>query len=295
MAGRLPTMGMDGAPFRGTGEAEKKLAVEGGTKRFRNKYCPYERRSSLFTTMSASSLDRRRFLKLSLGSAAFAAAWGRPSDSFAYGAQGSLYRSIVPEGATPTAKGINATWLASLRVRETSEPTFTKAANQLRYIGMPVGGIACGTLYLGGDGRLWLCDVWHKSGEGIRPRSRYYAHPSGINDPATVIDPRGNVTNPASADTDGDGTKDGVEARLGTDPLDGSDYFQPLISRNASGQTTLTWPSATGTSFTIERSTSLLGWAQIATNLVGQSGHTSYTDTTAPAAAAQMFYRVRLD
>ena len=132
--------------------------------------------------MSPSSLDRRRFLKLSLGSAAFAAVWGRPSDTFAYGTQGSLYRSIVPEGATAAAKGINATWLASLRVRETSEPTFTKEANQLRYIGMPVGGIACGTLYLGGDGRLWLWDVWHKgnpSSVGIRPRSRYYAHPSG--------------------------------------------------------------------------------------------------------------------
>ncbi len=129
--------------------------------------------------MSSSALDRRHFLKLSLGSAAFAAAWGRPAASFAYGAQGSHYRSIVPEGATAAAKGIDATWLASLRVRETSEPTFTKAANQLRYIGMPVGGIACGTLYLGGDGKLWLWDVWHRGGEGIRPRSRYYAHPSG--------------------------------------------------------------------------------------------------------------------
>ena len=135
-----------------------------------------------FISMLASPLDRRRFLKLSLGSIAFAAAWGRPSDSFAYGAQGSLYRGLVPEGATAAVKGINASWLASLRVRETSEPTFTKAANQLRYIGMPVGGIACGTLYLGGDGRLWLWDVWHKgnpTGVGIRPRSRYYAHPSG--------------------------------------------------------------------------------------------------------------------
>ncbi len=118
---------------------------------------------------------------------------------------------------------------------------------------------------------------------------------SGINDPATVIDPRGHVTNPASADTDGDGTSDGVEARLNTNPLDGGDYFQPLILRTASGEPTLTWPSATGTSFTVERSTSLLGWSQIATNLVGQPGHTSYTDTAAPAAAAQLFYRVRLD
>ncbi|MEO0018336.1 MAG: hypothetical protein RLZZ522_1619, partial [Verrucomicrobiota bacterium] len=118
---------------------------------------------------------------------------------------------------------------------------------------------------------------------------------SGINDPTTAADPRGNVTHPASTDTDGDGTKDGVEARLGTNPLSGSDYFQPLSSLNASRQATLSWPRATGTWFTIERSTSLLGWSQIATNLVGQPGHTSYTDTAAPADAAQLFYRVRLD
>ena len=129
--------------------------------------------------MSTTSLDRRRFLKLTLGSAVFTGVGLRPSALLAYGSQGSLYRTLVPEGATPAAKGIDAAWLASLRLREAAEPTFTKAANELRYIGMPVGGIACGTLYLGGDGRLWLWDVWHRSGTGIRPRSRTYNHPNG--------------------------------------------------------------------------------------------------------------------
>jgi non-lysosomal glucosylceramidase len=118
---------------------------------------------------------------------------------------------------------------------------------------------------------------------------------SGINDTTTVIDPRGHVTNAASDDTDGDGTKDGVEARLNTNPLDGGDYFQPLLSRAVTGEPTLTWPSATGTAFTIERSTDLLGWTEIATNLAGQPGQTSYTDTASPVAAVQLFYRVRLD
>lgn len=105
-----------------------------------------------------SHLDRRRFLKFSLASGATAGfgGWLRPASALAFGAQGALYRTLVPEGATAAAKGINAGWLASLRLREPAEQVFTKAANQLRYIGMPVGGICCGTLYLGGDGRLWL-------------------------------------------------------------------------------------------------------------------------------------------
>jgi uncharacterized protein (DUF608 family) len=130
---------------------------------------------------SQHDIDRRRFLKLGLASGAAAGfgGWLRPASALAYGAQGALYRSLVPEGATPAAKGIDSGWLASLRLREPAEPAFTKAANQLRYIGMPVGGIGCGTLYLGGDGRLWLWDVWHKGGVGIRPRSRTYQHPNG--------------------------------------------------------------------------------------------------------------------
>ncbi len=57
----------------------------------------------------------------------------------------------------PEDKKLSADWIKSLYEKGTPE-VYTSEKNQLKYIGMPVGGNACGQLYLGGDGRLWL---WH--------------------------------------------------------------------------------------------------------------------------------------
>ena len=68
--------------------------------------------------------------------------------------------------AIPTDKKLAAAWLESLTARGTPE-TFSGA--DLRYIGMPVGGLFCGTVYLGGDGRLWLWDIFNQGQLGCEP------------------------------------------------------------------------------------------------------------------------------
>jgi len=57
----------------------------------------------------------------------------------------------------PADKKLTPEWVASLTERGQTE---VFSGEQLKYVGMPVGGIGCGQLYLGGDGRLWLWDIF---------------------------------------------------------------------------------------------------------------------------------------
>jgi non-lysosomal glucosylceramidase len=66
----------------------------------------------------------------------------------------------------PLDKKLDPAWVASLTARGEPE-TFTGEA--LERIGMPVGGMFTGTLYLGGDGRLWLWDIFNNYRLGIEP------------------------------------------------------------------------------------------------------------------------------
>ena len=76
------------------------------------------------------------------------------------------YQNLVP-----IDKKLNSDWVESLYARGT--PTIYKG-EELKYIGMPVGGIFTGQLYLGGDGRLWRWDIFnHSQGTG----AAHYAVP----------------------------------------------------------------------------------------------------------------------
>ncbi len=77
----------------------------------------------------------------------------------------------------PGDKRLSDGWRESLVARGNPE---VFSGSDLRYIGMPVGGICCGQVYLGGDGKLWHWDIFKSCGgtdEPIDPRGYHYAKP----------------------------------------------------------------------------------------------------------------------
>jgi hypothetical protein len=78
-----------------------------------------------------------------------------------------LYAKFVP-----AEKNLPADWLASLTTRGhklDAAIRYSKENGNLDVIGMTVGGIGCGTVYLSGDGRLWVWDIFNQHHEGVVP------------------------------------------------------------------------------------------------------------------------------
>lgn len=69
----------------------------------------------------------------------------------------------------PLDKKFSAAWLASLTAR--GKPSSWTDWAALQHIGMPVAGIGTGTVYLGGDGRLWCWDIFNVAHEGAVPKA----------------------------------------------------------------------------------------------------------------------------
>jgi hypothetical protein len=70
----------------------------------------------------------------------------------------------------PVDKKLDPEWIKSLYHRG-FVTTYKKTKNELQFIGMPIGGIFTGTVYLGGDGRLWLWDIFNENQNGIDPKT----------------------------------------------------------------------------------------------------------------------------
>ena len=108
-------------------------------------------------------MRRRRFIQtVGLTGAAILAAPGRTI-------AGPFKPGDFSGSQVPVDKKLDPAWVRSLRERGTPT-TYLKSKAELRYIGMPVGGICAGTMYLGGDGRLWLWDIFYRNQPGIDAR-----------------------------------------------------------------------------------------------------------------------------
>ena len=101
------------------------------------------------------SLKRRDFLKLfGAGGAGTLVTGGFFMSTETAGAEPFNYPLI------PANKNFDPAWVASLFER--GLPPVVSDSAALAKIGMPVGGICCGQLYLAGDGRLWYWDIFNK-------------------------------------------------------------------------------------------------------------------------------------
>lgn len=82
------------------------------------------------------------------------------------------------EKLIPADKRLDPRWVKSLFERGT--PAVFRDPAELKHIGMPVGGLCAGQLYIGGDGRLWHWDIFNKH---IRTGSEHYASPMEVTSP----------------------------------------------------------------------------------------------------------------
>lgn len=109
-----------------------------------------------------TSLTRRNFLKIT-GIGVFLPAFGPGSRLFAAPPE-VLYKKVIPYN-----KALDPAWATSLIKADATEkaPIRSRLKEELQHIGMTVGGIGCGTVYLSGDGRLYVWDIFHQPHEGV--------------------------------------------------------------------------------------------------------------------------------
>lgn len=126
---------------------------------------------------SDSLLNRRDFMALSSASALYltmAPLTARGKESLS---PEDLYARLVPK-----EKNLDPQWMTSLTTRH--HPLDEGIAYDAKtvdheIIGMTAGGIGCGTVYLSGDGRLWVWDIFNYEHEGV-VANRHTPIPEGL-------------------------------------------------------------------------------------------------------------------
>ena len=114
--------------------------------------------NEITTTSIEGGILRRDFLK-AMGLATGGILIGLP----AFGMNPSKSEYTIP-----VDKGLSPEWYKSLYERGEAE---VYTGKELAYIGMPIGGLFTGTVYLGGDGKLWLWDIFNEKKEGVVDRT----------------------------------------------------------------------------------------------------------------------------
>jgi len=114
-----------------------------------------------------TKINRRDFMALAASGAAGVVLDGTVVPVIAGPFEENEYLKTIP-----IDKKLNPEWLSSLAVR--GKPTVVTDPAALQHIGMPIGGLFTGTLYLGGDGKLWVWDIFNHVVEGILPRQVKY-------------------------------------------------------------------------------------------------------------------------
>lgn len=112
------------------------------------------------------SPTRREFFGIAATSAVAVAALTSSTEAMAGPFENSDFERLVP-----VDKKLDPKWVAALTAK--GEPEIYSGTD-LEKIGMPVGGICAGQVYLGGDGRLWHWDVFNKP---IATNEAHYERP----------------------------------------------------------------------------------------------------------------------
>ncbi len=191
-----------------------------------------------------------------------------------YVATGNSCVSMTTNGVTWTAGALNGVW-ASLSAVTFGENLFVAA-------GMP------GCLLVSKDGLTWVNQqVICAPLTGIAFGNGRFIATSYFGTFLTVE---------YLPDSDRDGLSDGLEKKLGTDPLDAKSIFRifnPADTPRPASGIKIKWPSAAGRIYAIDRSTNLMrGFISLQPHVVGSAGTTTFTDTSATNAGSY-YYKIQ--